>query len=92
MNLAQPQPAADDLLAARQAAEHTQEQAAQAAGVAVNTWARAERGETNLGAAHWSLYLLATDQHPAARVVRRRQQPGTKTGDFENEKLPNRAL
>ena len=73
MELLLPMPTPRDIGAARQRAGHTQAQAAEIVDYASNSWASAERGEARMSAPVWTLYLLATDQHPAARVVRRRQ-------------------
>jgi len=49
----------------------SQAELARAAGVHVNTIARAERGELALGAAPWALALLALGAHPVAVAAAR---------------------
>ena len=68
-------PAAADIAALRARLAITQAELARAAGVHVNTLARAERAELELGAAAWSLALLALGEHPAAVATLRRARP-----------------
>lgn len=70
------QPTPQQVLAARQAAGHTQAQAAATVGLSGGIrWAEYERGGQtgrNIDSARWALYLLLTDQHPTWRLARRR--------------------
>ncbi|MFM2053921.1 MAG: hypothetical protein RL456_1958 [Pseudomonadota bacterium] len=71
------QPTPEQILAARQAAGHTQTQAAAAVGLSGGIrWSEYERhGPTGrrIDPARWQLYLLLTDQHTAWRLSRRRR-------------------
>jgi hypothetical protein len=71
------QPSTDQILAARQAAGHTQAQAAATVGLSGGIrWAEYERGGPTgrrIDSARWALYLLLTDQHPAWRLAKRRK-------------------
>ncbi len=71
------QPTPEQILAARQAAGHTQAQAAELVGLSGGIrWSEYERhGPTGrrIDAARWQLYLLMTDQHPEWRLARRRK-------------------
>lgn len=67
------QPTPDQVLAAREAAGQTQEQAADVVGLSGGIrWSEYERGVRTIDPARWQLYLLATDQHPDFRLARRR--------------------
>jgi hypothetical protein len=69
--LEEPHPA--DVLAARTKAGQNQLEAAQAVGFARRwTWADYE-ADRRMQPAVWTWYLLATDQHPDARLTRRRK-------------------
>lgn len=71
------QPTAEEVLAARQAAGHTQAEAAELVGLSGGIrWSEYERsGPTSrrIDPARWSLYLLLTDQHPEWRLTRRKR-------------------
>lgn len=71
------QPTPEQILAARQAAGHTQSQAAATVGLSAGIrWAEYERGGhtgRRIDSARWALYLLLTDQHPVWRLSRRRK-------------------
>ena len=54
---------------ARAAAGLTQTQAAALVGAKVLAWQRWEGGQRGMSLDAWALYLLATDQHPTARVI-----------------------
>lgn len=63
-----PTPAA--VLAARRAAGLDQAEAAALVGLGASArWSEYERGVRSIDPARWALYLLATGQHPRARVV-----------------------
>ena len=65
-------PAPDAVRAARDAAGHSQSQAAKAVHLGdVARWSEYERGVRTIDAARWELYLLLTGQHPTLRVVPR---------------------
>lgn len=71
MNALQPIPTADQVRSARSAAGHTQTQAAGAVGLSRwQTWAEYEAGKP-MPRLTWSMYLLATDQHPTAELLAR---------------------
>lgn len=57
-----PHPTPDEILAARMAAGHTQEQAARAVYCGLRSWKRWESGEGPMPPAAWVLYLLRTGQ------------------------------
>ena len=66
-----PDPTPDALRAARSAAGHSQADAAKATGLAHSVrWSEYERGVGAIDPARWALYLLATGQHPGARLAR----------------------
>ncbi len=67
------QPTPDQVLAAREHAGQTQEQAAVVVGLGGGIrWSEYERGVRTIDPARWQLYLLATDQHPEFRLSRRK--------------------
>lgn len=75
MDFTTPTPQA--VLAARQAAGHTQAQAAKAVGLGSHVrWSEYERDgaptSRQMDPARWQFYLLLTDQHPAFRLAKRR--------------------
>lgn len=58
------------VLAARLAAGLGQPEAAALVGLGAGArWSEYERGTRNMDAARWSLFLLATGQHPRARLT-----------------------
>lgn len=60
----------DAILCARMAAGLGQPEAAALAGLgAAVRWSEYERGARNIDAARWALFLLATGQHPRARLA-----------------------
>lgn len=71
-------PTPAEIRAARDAAGHTQAQAATLVGLSGGIrWAEYERDQTTatsrrIDPARWQLYLLMTDQHPEWRLSRRR--------------------
>lgn len=71
-------PTTAEVRAARQAAGHTQAQAAAAVGLSGPIrWAEYERDQDSptsrrIDPARWQLYLLLTDQHPEFRMAKRR--------------------
>lgn len=69
-----PQPTAEEVKAARSAiAGLTQLQAANLVGSAsFQTWNYWESGKRTIPADSWALFLLATGQHPALRLAKRR--------------------
>ena len=68
--VAAPQPA--EILAAREAAGHSQADAAALVGLADRrAWWRYESGTYVMPAGIWALYLLATGQHPAMTITPR---------------------
>lgn len=65
-------PSPQDIAAAQRAAGHSDEQAALACEAGHrNTWYKWRTGERSMPAAAWTLYLLATDQHPTFRLVQK---------------------
>lgn len=68
-----PHPTPDAMREARIAAGHSQARAAAVVGLGdAMRWSEYERGVRSPDMARWALYLLLTDQHPAARAVRRK--------------------
>ncbi len=71
-------PTPRQVLAARQAAGHTQAQAAALVGLSGGIrWAEYERDQDTASSrridpTRWQLYLLMTDQHPEYRLAKRR--------------------
>ena len=60
---------------ARRAADLTQAEAAEAAGLGAGSrWSEIESGRVGISAARWTLFLLATGQHPTLRLVLRRRR------------------
>lgn len=72
-------PTPAQVLAARQAAGHTQAQAAALVGLSgAIRWAEYERDQDvassrRIDPTRWQLYLLMTDQHPEYRLAKRRR-------------------
>lgn len=65
-------PSPDEIMAARLAAGHTQDEAARLVHLGRrDRWSEFERGIRPIGPARWELYLLLTDQHPFWRIVKR---------------------
>lgn len=65
-----PSPTPDAVQAARLAVGLGQPEAAALAGLGAGArWSEYERGTRNMDAARWALFLLATGQHPRARLV-----------------------
>ena len=65
-----PAPTADQVRAARAAAGHSQAQAAAIMGYRrLDRISEAERGVGAIDPVRWTLYLLATEQHPKFRLV-----------------------
>lgn len=76
MSLLLPSPAAAELRAAREAAGHTQEEAAAAMGLGSRyRVSEYERGAAPLDPVRWTLYLLATGQHPTHTLTARAATP-----------------
>ena len=70
--LIQPQPAPTELLAARTAAGLSQAEAAALCGLAAAMrWSEYERGVRTIDSARWTLFLLATGQHPTSSLIAR---------------------
>lgn len=70
-----PEPTPAAIRQAREAAGHSQEQAAHLVGMAGRlSWWRLESGAP-IDPARWALYLLSTGQHPAAAARARRRPP-----------------
>lgn len=68
-----PQPDPEQIKAARLAAGLTQLQAANLVGSAsFQTWNYWESGKRSIPADSWALFMLATDQHPALRLAKRK--------------------
>lgn len=76
MELKLPSPSADAVRAAREAAGHTQRQAEEACGLRPGRFHKFESGLEVMPAIRWEIYLLATDQHPQYRIVRRQARAG----------------
>lgn len=67
------QPTREAVKAAREHAGQTQEQAAESAGLSARVrWTEYENGTRQMDATRWTLYLLATGQHPTFKLVRKR--------------------
>ena len=65
-------PTPEQICAAQARAGHSDEQAARAAQAGHrNTWYKWRTGERAMPAAAWTLYLLATDQHPTHTLTPR---------------------
>ena len=65
-------PEAAEIRQAREAVGLTPAMAAEVAGFAETLpWIEAERGKRLLPRAYWSIFLLATDQHPTLRLAAR---------------------
>jgi hypothetical protein len=63
-------PTPDAIQAARVAAGMGQPEAAALVGLGSGQrWSEYERGARNIDAARWALFLLATGQHPRARLA-----------------------
>lgn len=76
MSLLLPTPNAAQVRAAREAAGHTQEQAAAAMGLGSKfRVSEYERGAADLDPVRWTLYLLSTGQHPTHLVTERAATP-----------------
>jgi hypothetical protein len=74
LQLIEPPPNPGEVITARQRAGHSQAQAAALVGLgSVMRWSEYERGLRTPDAARWSLYLLATGQHPGAIATPRRR-------------------
>ncbi|MEI2416239.1 helix-turn-helix transcriptional regulator [Orrella sp. JC864] len=57
-------PTPEQVRAARDAAGHTQTEAARTIGLTLVAWQRYEAGERRMHPTYWDAYLLRTDQHP----------------------------
>lgn len=69
INLLDPtSPTPDDIHGARVKAKLTQQAAADLIGYSRRGWQDAESGRNNMLPAAWALFLLATGQHPSAKV------------------------
>ena len=67
-------PTPEQVLAARQAAEQTQEEAAATVGLGGGIrWSEYERGTRQIDPTRWNLYLLLTGQHAEYRLAKRRR-------------------
>lgn len=76
------QPTTEEIIAARQAAGHTQEQAALLVYLSRrDRWSEFERGVRPIELARWELYLLKTDQHPTLRTSAKRPLQRTPAQD-----------
>lgn len=73
ISLSKARPSPDEIMAARLAAGHTQDEAARLVHLSRrDRWSEFERGIRPIEPARWELYLLLTDQHPTWRLARRR--------------------
>lgn len=70
MMLLCPPPTPADIAQARATAGLTQTQAGALVGYTLRGWQDAESGRRNISASAWSLFLLATGQHPGYTAIR----------------------
>ena len=63
-------PTPDQVKAARLAAELSQLEAGALIGRTGQDWYRYESGRRAMDPSTWALFMLATDQHPAARIAK----------------------
>ena len=71
IELTQPRP--EDVLQARLAAQHSQEEAAATVGLGGGIrWSEYERGVRSIDPVRFALYQLMTNQHPEWRLSRRK--------------------